>query len=627
MRVVIIFLILIGGICSNLYADVQDPYDPLEPSSLDSSDADQDINKSAQELIAEARTLLIDNRPLDARTKLLRALNKDPNEYHAHILLGHYYMEHVNHFRLSMKYFKQAQMLFEKQYGLPPYQDANAQNDHAQLLYYLSQARLNLDNYQGSLELLDEFKKYYYFAEWYPASRAWVLMKLGRVKEAIREARIGVLAGAEPGRTLNILGILLSMSGERQASLEVFNDAILYELSLGSEMGQPATPLNNSGEVYKELFDEDKAISSFLKATRLPDGCEHVLPSLNLALIYIDQLNFKGASEVIDNFETCNKINNPLRNGEEHRALVHLARGRIALLTGHIKEAREHLEAALEKRQWFGKIGTDEDDLLVAILTSLAQTLQVENQHISFTRFSSYRDSLLSIITRIKNRGRVWWLQRRAKQVLTEDLSQFEDLYIKHTDSLLEYPTLGDLTASFPTKSLKRSIDEELKNDNRVEAKVYYSAYLAQNYLYNSNNKKGMKLLEQVIQNCREKNDDLLRVQALTLKLTQLRRDSDEYKKLSGQIYSLAPAELRNKGLLLVLNSKGLSQQALNELESSAFRIDNTSKLEYSIEYSQDEKDHVLSFSSANAKAGALSVRSENLKEAVNKLTDEVFSQ
>src|SRR5690606_8601721 len=148
----------------------------------------------------------------------------------------------------------------------------------------LSQARLNLDDYEGAKEVLDEFSSYSYFAPWYPGSRSWVLMKLGDLEEAIRISKVGIMAGAEPGRTLNMLGILLSMTGERQGSLDVFKQAIRYELSLG-QLGQPATPLNNSGEVYKEIFEEEEAERSWLRATSLPDGCEHVLRSLNLALM------------------------------------------------------------------------------------------------------------------------------------------------------------------------------------------------------------------------------------------------------------------------------------------------------------------------------------------------------
>jgi tetratricopeptide (TPR) repeat protein len=339
-----------------------------DSSSVDVGE-EGDRDKGAEELIAEAAILLQDERLLDARTKLLRALEKEPKAYRAHMMLSGYYMAHVGHFRLALQYALQALSLFEEKNGRPPYYSYISRAEHSQLLYLLSQARLNLDDYEGSLKVLDQYVSYDYKDEWYSGTRAWVLMKLNRLPEAVSEARKGLREGAEPGRTLNMLGILLSMTGDRSGSLEVFREAIRYEMSMG-RFGSPATPLNNSGEVYKEVFEEPKAIQSWMKATSLPDGCDHVLPALNLALMLIDQLDLNSASRAMYNFESC-VAQFPLRNGEEHKALVHLARGRIDYWNGDIDNALNHFNDASERRQWFGKIGTNENDLDVGIELSV----------------------------------------------------------------------------------------------------------------------------------------------------------------------------------------------------------------------------------------------------------------
>jgi tetratricopeptide (TPR) repeat protein len=240
---------------------VDDPFDPFDIFGFDELATTDDKNKTADELVREASLLLATDRPLDARTKLLKAIKRDPNQYKAYYLLSGYYLVHVGHYRLALKYIRRAQELFEKENGPPPYTSHLLQLEHGNLLYYLSQCRLNLDNYRGSLDALDEYHKYGYRAEWYPGARSWVLMKLGRVQEAIKVAREGLLSGAEGGRTLNMLGILLSMNDQPQESLEVFRQAIAYEFSQGTD-GQPATPLNNAGEVYKELFDDVKDVST-----------------------------------------------------------------------------------------------------------------------------------------------------------------------------------------------------------------------------------------------------------------------------------------------------------------------------------------------------------------------------
>ncbi|NMC63420.1 MAG: hypothetical protein GYA55_09675 [SAR324 cluster bacterium] len=182
-----------------LKAETLDPFDPFDNSSFEiTTNEEGDKDKSAKQLILEAAVLLDDERLLDARTKLLRALQRDPLDYRAHLMLSGYYLDHVGHFRLSLKYAKRALDLFYKTKGYPPYNETGDRMSHQQLLYLISQIRLNLDDYNGSLRTLDEFSSYGYTAPWYSGSRAWVLMKLGKIEEAIKVARQGVEDASEP---------------------------------------------------------------------------------------------------------------------------------------------------------------------------------------------------------------------------------------------------------------------------------------------------------------------------------------------------------------------------------------------------------------------------------------------
>lgn len=238
---------------------VLDPLDPFDIFSFDElGPSSSDDDKTADELIRDAGLLLRTDRPLDARTKLLKAIQKDPKAYRAYYLLSGYYIVHVGHYRLALKYIKRAQELFEEQHGKPPYSSQTLQMEHSNLIYYLSQARLNLDNYQGALDALDDYYALGYRGDWFAGSRAWILMKLGRIQEAIKVARQGILAGAEEGRTLNMLGILLSMNDQPQEALEVFRQAIANELSMGRE-----------GSQRPRLITPERCIKSSLKTRKL----------------------------------------------------------------------------------------------------------------------------------------------------------------------------------------------------------------------------------------------------------------------------------------------------------------------------------------------------------------------
>ncbi|MEZ4754948.1 MAG: hypothetical protein R3A13_11700, partial [Bdellovibrionota bacterium] len=502
------------------------------------------------------------------------------------------------------------------------YSDLLLQAQHAHMLYIYSQARLNLDNYQGALDILDEYESYGYFHDWYPGSRAWILMKLGRLDDAIKTARLGILQGAEPGRTLNMLGILLSMTGEREESLRVFKEAIRYELSLGIS-GQPATPLNNSGEVYKEIFFDEKAESSWLKATSLPDGCEHILPSLNLALLYIDQLNFTGAKKSLDNFEAC-FTQYPLRNDEEHRALLHLGRGRIDLQTGKIDSAIDHFEAAVDRRQWFGKIGTNEDDLAAASLYSLGQALKAKNIALRYKITDNIWDSLNHAKIRWQNYLRSWWLWRKASQILAEDLNDFEDLNVRHTDTMLEYTTLGSLLSLIPNSILAKKILKENRSDPRHEASIYYKAYLGESELRNGNKKHGLENINQALESAREPYDNLLTVHLLALKALYGDNSQEQINRLVTKIYSIHPPSVRNYGLKLPISFAKIDEDISEDLLDSAFIHQPESKL--IIDTKSVGSSTKLVFNSSSRPNIEHTINKDSVTESLNEFIDKIFS-
>jgi len=608
---------------------VFDPFDPFDYyGSDDESATTNDDDKSAQQLIRDAMMLLSGEHLLDARTKLLKAIQKDPTEYRAYYLLSGYYTVHVGHYRLALKYIKRAQELFESKFGPPPYSNQTAQLEHSSILYYLSQIRLNLDNYQGALDILDTYTNLGYYADWYAGSRAWILMKLGRLQEAIKVARLGVLSGAEPGRTLNMLGILLSMNDQRQEALDVFRQAIALEMSLGIE-GQPATPLNNAGEVYKEIFDDDKAESTFLRATSLPDGCEHVLPSLNLALLYIDQLKFEAAAAVMDGFQRC-VAQFPLRNGEEHIALVNLARARIDLHTGHLDRAISRLEAALQGTQWFGKIGTNQDDLIVAATISLAQALDRKNNILTSYRPVTWKEWYEKEQTMIDNRVRSWWLMRRAREMLIAELKDIEDLTIRNTDSLIEYPTFGEILGGLSRSAVKKKLDEQRTVDTRTPAQPFYNLYEAEASLDWWHRSDALSRLEQVSQAARPKYDELLNVRAILVRMAYLDPRSDRYIDLANRVFGLTVAALRNAGLSFPVHMD--TSNAARGLRSAVYhgpfvQTDSSRAQCDLLATSGSDGKHRITLTCKGSRPRTWSAEDSDPNKVVNILSDKVFEE
>ena len=605
--------------------DPMDPFDYLGSQELRSSD---DTNKTASELLTEGLTLFYSQHYLDGRTKLLKALQKDPENIKAHYYLAGYYLSSVGHYRLALKYAKRALELIEAKSGKPPYSDREVKVDHSKVLSYISQIRLNLDNYEGALETLDEFQSYGYFDSNTAGSRAWILMKLGRLQEAIKVARLGVLTDLEPGRTLNMLGILLSMTDQKGEAIEVFRKAISIEMSLGSE-GQPATPLNNVGEVYRELFEDDKAESAFLRASGMTDGCEHFLPTLNVVLLYIEQMKYSSAAIAIDNFQKC-MAQFPLRNDEEYAALMKLARGRIDLHTGHIQRAISRFESALEGTQWFGKIGTNQNDLVAAVNLSMSQALTARNHFISSYRPLSWGEWWDITQEQLSNSGRAWWHMRKARQVLTDELKDVEDLTIRNTDSLLEYPTLGEALSGLAKSSLSRRIEQQRRDDPRGTAQTFYDLYLAESSLGFWDKDEGLKLLDSVIERARPKYDELLRTQAMLTKMAQYDPQSQTYLDLAYRVFSKGAPELRTHGLPLPVTTdfSGASKALVSSFSKGPFIETSSPNTPCKVRGTSDtDGKHRLTFSCTTNTTKNRSVDDSDPNVVVNKLSNGVFQE
>jgi tetratricopeptide (TPR) repeat protein len=449
----------------------------LNPESFNDHDAEK--------LLQEGISLYESGRGIDARAKFEQLLALRPNDYQPYFHLGQYYLADVGHFKLAYRYLKKARELFESTHtimGAEFINDFMLQNQYSLILYLVAESALNLDFYEESLAVLDEYEALYQ-SGWYPGQRAWVLMKLKRVEEAITVAKQGLLQGADPKRTWNILGILLSISGQRELSIEAFSRAVDYEFTMRGN-SQAATPLNNAGEVYRELFEDAFAESAWRTALRLPDGCEHVLPSINLSILYTDQLRIFQANQVLNDFEAC-YARRPERRDTEHRTILALARGKLKLFMNEPEEAISLLERSSSDQQWFGKIGTNENDVKFASWVTLAQAHTLQAEALLDSSTDSILSSLKNKALSYQHRFISWWLHRKAKLFSVKELNDFEDLTIRHTDTMITYPLLGSLIAHFDKTSIERRINRLIENDSREKAGSYYKHYLARNYFNN----------------------------------------------------------------------------------------------------------------------------------------------
>jgi len=592
-------------------------------------------NKDLMTLLEEAENLFMGSHPIDARAKLQEAIKSFPKDYRAYLRLGQYYLSDIGHFKLAYRFIKTSEEKFEAEFGSDKNNSLNPlyQNQHAIVLYMLSEAELNLDKYEDSLNTLERFEKNYWM-NWLPGSKAWVLMKMGKISEAIRVSKRGIIEGAEPRRTWNILGILLSMQGQREQSLKAFRQAIISEMMTSR---QASTPLNNSGEVYRELFRDAEAELAWIKALEMSDGCEHVLPSLNLSHSYIEQLRLFQAERVLNDFESCFNQSSD-KEDSEHRTLLALARGKIALRKNDIKTAKKLFQTALADQQWFGKIGTNENDVKLASLVSSAELLSAQANANKDIYYSNYSKLIFSKFDNIKKRFLAFWNRRLARKLASQEMNNFEDLYTRHTDAMLEYPTLGNLLKGFNTSALEKRFKNLKLKDNREQASHQYNAYLGINYFHNYKYKKAYNVLSRSFNNFRE-FDRFQKAETLAYKIRAFKKlkfflskqDKEIVKSETELLFSLLPSQVRFHNLSLpvrIINDKSkYSKKALKHLLSKRFNNKNkNAKYQLSATTNGDKLSLQLLDLTNNQIIANKSEETKDFEKLVNAFIQEAFS-
>jgi hypothetical protein len=164
---------------------------------------------------------------------------------------------------------------------------------------------------------------------------------------------------------------------------------------------------------------------------------------------------------------------------------------------------------------------------------------------------------------------RAWWNERPARELTVDELENFEDLYIRNTDAMLEYGTLGTFAASFPRTSIERKLDRMEQTDSRPDAHTHYSLYRAEALLKAGRAQEANQLLASL--KWRE-IDRLAQAQALAVQIkaqqssfTWLSRPDEKQKRelaeLKERLFSLLPSHLRYAGAPLPVKLPDYSSQ------------------------------------------------------------------
>jgi hypothetical protein len=215
--------------------------------------------------------------------------------------------------------------------------------------------------------------------------------------------------------------------------------------------------------------------------------------------------------------------------------------------------------------------------------------------------------------------------------MLIDDLHDIEDLTIRNTDSLLEYPTLGEALAGLSSPALSRRVEAQRAKDSRAIAGIFYDAYLAESEQTGLFSGDSNEKFESVMQRGRDGFDTLLKTHATLRRMAALPADSERYRELAYRVFYTAPPELRNYGFQLpVTINLGSDPHSLRSyVEAGPFR-DASSKGSLCSITAADPTTHgkfALRFSCPGQSSKNRFVEGSTSAEVVNKLSDALFRE
>ena len=109
--------------------------------------------------------------------------------------------------------------------------------------------------------------------------------------------------------------------------------------------------------------------------------------------------------------------------------------------------------------------------------------------------------------------------------------------------------------------------------------------------------------------------------------MKELGAGSPQYEVLAHKVMTLSRPALRNYGLKLHVNIPEGSPEIEALLQDSPFHIDNSRKLTFSLSIENVDSEYLIKFSSTDPSIAGYQARAHTLQEAINKISDEVFSE
>ena len=297
----------------------------------------------------------------ELRPKLREYMQKYPNSYSAHALLGRLYWQAYGEHSRALHHMFEAKEIYEEVY-------LDEENEpfkrHSELLYSIQSCAGDMNNNELELQQIAEYNSFQRriqqnFGTSFDiliGEHGWPFMKQGKYDEAIFYAKQAIDSGDDWQKSLglNVMCAVTAEQGKRLESLKACEDALEH----GREYGGVAIDASNASNSAISALQFDKAEEYAIEGSK---SYGRVVPAwLNLNFIYL--LEGKGPS-MIDAFKGLYRAQMAeeahLRSQRQQDVEVILAQ--ILLLAGQVDDAMMLLDRAMDNPDRRGAISTSEE--------------------------------------------------------------------------------------------------------------------------------------------------------------------------------------------------------------------------------------------------------------------------
>jgi hypothetical protein len=243
---------------------------------------------------SEGAQAALARRYVDARTIADRLLESDPQSFEAHALLGQVQLRGEEDLGQAQHHFMEARRLLEDRFPPPLDQEAPVAL-HQEILRNLRQTVYLREQFQSSLELLDQYNALY--DPDLDHLRGWPLLKLGRFSEAetaVKSAQAKL--SPEDPRQVDLWDTLGQLAYERR-HLDSASQHFLTASSLETDTADQPDPvyLTNLGEVYRDQLLFAEAEATWLEAVAWSRPDSYAEPHQRLACLYAGSARWEDA--------------------------------------------------------------------------------------------------------------------------------------------------------------------------------------------------------------------------------------------------------------------------------------------------------------------------------------------